>query len=276
MNNNLTKNRVSLIDNPTNRSAVIDYLMGEFGKWIQSRGLMNETFEYMEKILEGELTNRTLYELLTINPINLDTIVWGSIFDCLVNEVCKAVDGADEFFSTGKEATLNGDKWYDEYSNLFSFNHAFLDGGLITGDAYEFCEQFLNKNEWNKLVGDVSKYVENIVGPVKYKWVAFSNDGAYEVSSDATYESKKECYDDMRDAVLKKMKWNTEYDEDFDYEDSAVNYEVRFAQEMIIHESFSGVYVYKIVKEKDKVTIKDIFTPEFKEWLVEHGFSRIF
>lgn len=275
MNTISLENRVSLIDNATNRSAVIDYLMGEFGKWIQSRGLMDETFEYMEKILEGELTNRTLYELLTINPINLDTIVWDSIFACLVNEVCEAVDGADVFFSTGQEATLNGDKWYDEYQGLFKRNYT-NGGGTITDDTYEFCEQFLDKKEWKKMVGEVCNYVENIVGPVKYKWVAFSNDGAYEVSSDATYESKKECYDDMRDAVLKKMKWNTEYDEDFDYDGDAVNYEVRFAKEMIIHESFSGVYVYKIVPEKDKVTIKDIFTPEFKEWLVEHGFSRIF
>jgi hypothetical protein len=159
MNTTSFENRVSLIDNPTNRSAVIDYLMGEFGKWIQSRGLMNETFEYMEKILEGELTNHTLYELLTINPINLDTIVWESIFDCLVNEVCEVVEGADVFFSIGKGATLNGDKWHDEYSNLFS------EDGLITGDAYVFCKQFLNKNEWKKMVGEVCDYVRNIVGP---------------------------------------------------------------------------------------------------------------
>lgn len=274
MNNNLTKNRVSIIDNPANRSAVIDYLMGKFREDLCERDLLDSVGEYMVKILDGELSNLSLYELLTINPINLDAIVWDSIFACLVNEVCESVEGADVFFSTGKEATLNGDKWYDEYQGLFKRNYT-NGGGTITDDTYEFCKQFLNKNEWNQLAGEVSDYVENIVGPVKYKWVAFSNDGAYEVSSDATYASKKECYDDMRNAVLGKMKWNTEYDEDFDYDEDAVNYEVRFTKEMIIHESFSGIYVYKIVPENKKVTIKDIFTPEFKEWLVVKGFSRI-
>ncbi|MBQ5347411.1 MAG: hypothetical protein IIU39_05130, partial [Ruminococcus sp.] len=49
----------------------------------------------------------------------------------------------------------------------------------------------------------------------RFKWVAFSHDSAYEVDNRTTFVTKDECYNDMRNAVLEKMKWNTEHDEDF-------------------------------------------------------------
>ena len=54
----------------------------------------------------------------------------------------------------------------------------------------------------------------------------------------------------MRNAALEKMKWNTEYREDFgDLEDGEyIGYKVRFSKEVIIHESYSGIYTYKIVE----------------------------
>ena len=103
--------------------------------------------------------------------------------------------------------------------------------------------------------------------PTKYNGVGFSYDGSYEDFSRGSFDNKKDCYNDMRNAVLEKMKWNTEYDEDFPYEDDAVGYKVRFTQDMIIHTSYSGVYVYKIVYADEVVKMKDIFTEEFNEWL---------
>ena len=94
---------------------------------------------------------------------------------------------------------------------------------------------------------------------MKYKWIAESNDG-WEDDSIREFDTKKEAYDDMRYAVLEKMKWNTEFDEDLS-EDCFVDYKVRFEQDKIVHESFSGVYTYQIVEvpeEKEYTIYADI------------------
>ena len=84
-----------------------------------------------------------------------------------------------------------------------------------------------------------------------YYWKAKSDDGAYEIDSrdeEKVFQTKKEAYEDMRNEALDKMKWNTEYDEDFNDCD-VVNYSVEFSKDKIIHESFSGVYIYEIKKK---------------------------
>jgi hypothetical protein len=85
---------------------------------------------------------------------------------------------------------------------------------------------------------------------VCYKWVAKSNDGSFTDEAREIFVTKEECYNDMRNAALEKMKWNTEYREDFgDMEDGEyIGYKVRFSKEEIIHESYSGIYTYKIVE----------------------------
>lgn len=103
--------------------------------------------------------------------------------------------------------------------------------------------------------------------PVRYRWFAFSDDQAFEDWSDTSFATKKECYEDMRKAVFSKMTWNTEYDEDFNDalpgEEASVWYQVRFAQERIIHSSFSGCYLYRIVEaDGKKYTWKDFFNKE--------------
>ena len=88
----------------------------------------------------------------------------------------------------------------------------------------------------------------------KYKWVAESNDGAFEDESIQTFTSKRECYNDMRNAALKKMKWNTEF---YDVEDdNTLGYKVHFSKNKIIHESYSGVYTYEIKEVEEIKTIE--------------------
>ena len=80
----------------------------------------------------------------------------------------------------------------------------------------------------------------------KFKWICECSDGAYYEECNKGFATKKECYEDMRDAALKKMKWNTEYDEDLD-EECPIGYKVSFAKDEITHESYSGIYTYRIV-----------------------------
>lgn len=93
----------------------------------------------------------------------------------------------------------------------------------------------------------------------KYKWVAESNDRSFEDESRQEFTSKKECYNDMRNAALEKMKWNTEYDADFAdiIDDGYIGYEVKFSRNKIIHESYSGVYTYEI-KEVEGMKIIEL------------------
>jgi hypothetical protein len=80
----------------------------------------------------------------------------------------------------------------------------------------------------------------------KYKWVAESNDG-WDNESTESFDTKEEAYNDMRNSVFEKMKWNTEFSEDL-YDGSIVTYKVEFQQDKIVHESFSGIYTYTIVE----------------------------
>ena len=82
-----------------------------------------------------------------------------------------------------------------------------------------------------------------------YIWEAYCKDGSYTDESEVKFKTRKAAYEDMRNAVFEKMKWNTEFDEDF-YDGEPINYYVEFTQDRITHESFSGVYVYEIKEVK--------------------------
>lgn len=82
-----------------------------------------------------------------------------------------------------------------------------------------------------------------------YRWTAKSDDGSYEDESEV-FATEKECYLNMRDAVLEKMKWNTEYEDVnecvdvYDY----IDYHVKFNEKWAVHKSYSGTYLYKVEK----------------------------
>ena len=92
-----------------------------------------------------------------------------------------------------------------------------------------------------------------------YRWFASSNDGCYEISGRKFFSSKEDCYNDMRDAVLKKMKWNTEFLEDFGDDDEIIGYDVKFSKNKIVHTSYSGIYTYEI--------------HEFEKWDEKYGLT---
>ena len=77
-----------------------------------------------------------------------------------------------------------------------------------------------------------------------YYWTVRSTDGYFQGVSGEEYKTKKEAYESMRKAALKKMEWNTEY-EDFDYGEP-IHYKVLFSKDCIRHNSYSGEYIYKI------------------------------
>lgn len=246
------------IDNKQNRNIVIDNIVNNYIS--DTPKFYNKESEIIVKILgvlRMELKKFKLYQLLVLTEEDADTIIWNSIFEDIKADVCEQIFGAKGFFEKGSYAQLQSDEFWDEYNIVID---------MLPKDAYNFMLLKYNKSQWNDKVKEVCEYVKNVAS-CKCKWVAFSHDGAYENFSRKSFDDKKDCYNDMRNAVLEKMKWNTEYDEDFPESDTAIGYKVLFKQDMIIHTSYSGAYVYKIVGADDVVKIEDIFTEEFKEWL---------
>jgi hypothetical protein len=90
---------------------------------------------------------------------------------------------------------------------------------------------------------------------IKYKWIVSSDDGAYIDESEKFFDTENDCYNDMRNSALEKMKWNTEFDVDFlDVEDGDyIGYRVKFFKNKIIHTSYSGTYTYEIVAIDNRI-----------------------
>lgn len=108
---------------------------------------------------------------------------------------------------------------------------------------------------------------------MRYMWKAHSEDGCYEAKSSGTFTTRKDAYIDMRFNALKKMQWNTEW-EDLDDDGDTLGYEVHFSKDKIIHESYSGRYIYEIVIVPETINahgrtwqVIDSYSPkEMKDW----------
>jgi hypothetical protein len=105
-----------------------------------------------------------------------------------------------------------------------------------------------------------------------YQWVAYSHDDSFEDDGRLIFAGEKECYNAMRNAVLNKMTWNTEYSEDFPDAGTTIGYRLIFKKNMIVHKSYSGVYVYVIYTGKEKPTYNEVFSEETISELRSIGF----
>lgn len=250
--------QLEILDNEQNRNLVKEKILAEYIYDFIPKN-QDDIHKKIIRKLNALLSNMKLHQLLVLTAEDCDALIWNDVFDHLKNDVCEKVYGAKIFFNVGSDAQMQGDDFWDEY-------HIVLD--MLPEKAYDFMKLENSFCMWTDKVKEVEEYVKK-VSNCKCKWVAYAKDTVYEKFSQGSFDNKKDCYNDMRNAVLEKMKWNTEYDEDFEYEDDAIGYKVRFTQDMIIHTSYSGVYVYKIVGADEVVKYNDIFTNEFKEWLKE-------
>ena len=51
---------------------------------------------------------------------------------------------------------------------------------------------------------------------MKYAWTAKSDDGCFEDKSEKVFNTQEECYMDMMNHAIDKMKWNVEYEDVID------------------------------------------------------------
>lgn len=245
---------IEQLDNETNRNIVMENLINMYK---EKYNIDNSRMvgSIIVATLRAELAKSPLYNLLLLTAEDCEAI----LFNVRYNEIVKSVDtkviGAKEFFRIGSEASLMDDKYYNEYN--------FLMDEIIPNSAKKLYG--MDFEEWRGLIDDVAEYVRQYCDE-SCKWVGFSNDGSYKMESSRIFGSKEECYNDMRAEVLNKMTWNTEYRADLS-DGSAVSYKVWFESELIVHSSYSGVYVYKIVGKDENPTKEDIFNEDMMKFL---------
>ena len=107
-----------------------------------------------------------------------------------------------------------------------------------------------------------------------YTWVSLCHDckNSFLDSRNPEYATVKECYNAMRAAVLSKMTWNTNYDEDFEDKEAVIGYRVYFRKDMIVHRSFSGDYIYLIV-DAEQIPTPDYVYGRLAEFLGVRAFD---
>lgn len=98
----------------------------------------------------------------------------------------------------------------------------------------------------------------------EFNWVCSSDDGAYFKYSPESFDNERDCYNAMRSEALEKVKWNTQFDEDFNDmgEGDSIGYSMSFSPKMITHFSYSGHYTYLMVEG-------DPFSKEVQDELAE-------
>lgn len=247
----IVKERIALIDNAINRKIVSDNLMSKFEDSIKNEEVYIR--EYLKTCLNSRLSKLDLYDLLRVDANDCPTIVWNMLYDIIKKNVCEKIFCAKAFFAIGEDASLNGDKYWDEYNHVIHI--------LLPDTAGEFAKMILNDVAYDNKVEEVSAYISSVAN-TKCKWVGYSYDGSYHEVSKNSFDNVEDCYNDMRDAVLSKMKWNTNVGEELNDVDDVVEYKVIFTKEMIAHSSYSSCYVYKIVSEDENPTKEEIFTEE--------------
>ena len=104
---------------------------------------------------------------------------------------------------------------------------------------------------------------------MKYAWTAKSDDGCFEDKSEKVFNTQEECYMDMMNHAIDKMKWNVEYEDVIEGQNIIENgglkktnevgkyagyigYDVKFMPHKIVHTSYSGTYTYEIVTVADE------------------------
>lgn len=95
---------------------------------------------------------------------------------------------------------------------------------------------------------------------MKYYWACESSDG-FTDNSTAFFKSQSDCYTDMLNHAIDKIKWNTEWTDLVEPNDkpnddgmitndeldlSHIHYDLDFYPDKIVHKSYSGTYTYQI------------------------------
>ena len=97
-----------------------------------------------------------------------------------------------------------------------------------------------------------------------YRWYSASEDGISTNKSYYTFDTMKDCYNDMRDYAILLMCWNTQFDDDFE-DNVAIGYRALFQKDRILLSSYSGRYCLKILPVDYVDNDEDVYNLLMKE-----------
>jgi len=197
---------------------------------------------------------------------------WKELYDLKTLYKCRAEGrywiGGWQFECNGLNTEIsNSTAWCITNEKMETF---FTDNNLLGEIADRFDVWMKTKTcDDNEGIEIISKVYGNLIDfsaykkaqtPTTYKWVAISYDKSYMDESVRTYTTKEDCYKDMRNSALEKMKWNTEYEDVTATDcDGGINYEVNFYPDRIILISYSGTYMFKIIPTEDFADTKEFW-----------------
>jgi hypothetical protein len=104
---------------------------------------------------------------------------------------------------------------------------------------------------------------------MKYTWTAASDDKVWNDKATRLFDTQEDCYADMMDHAVNKMKWNVDWEDVVEGQNIIENgglkktnevgkyagyigYDVKFMPHKIVHTSYSGTYTYEIVTVADE------------------------
>jgi len=104
---------------------------------------------------------------------------------------------------------------------------------------------------------------------MKYTWTAASDDKSWNDKATRLFDTQEDCYADMMDHAVNKMKWNVDWQDVVEGQNLIENgglkktnevgkyagyigYDVKFMPHKIVHTSYSGTYTYEIVTVADE------------------------
>lgn len=170
----------------------------------------------------------------------------------------------------------------DHQGYATAFYNALKESANFSEEEIDEMEQTFSFVELLKLsVDDVMCCSKEYSPTGKWKWVAKSDDGCFDDASKYLFDNLKDAYNDMREAVLERMKLNTDYDEDCEYaNDGLITYHVDFRPMRIEHTSYRGTYRYEIVPARLEDGLRMTKKPKVSReeatmFISMYGFNRI-
>jgi len=134
---------------------------------------------------------------------------------------------------------------YDKETAVKDFTDIY--GGLINFKAY------LNANN-----------------PTKYMWVAISDDASF-CEHSYHFDQKIDCYNHCLSHFTTKIQWNVEYN-DFTDDEETIGYRLRIGRTAMLHKSYSGTYLYKIIPSTEFADTKE-FWENLRNEITEYKFD---
>lgn len=168
--------------------------------------------------------------------------------ECVMNEIPWSEDKGYDFWRDevhDKIDTAIGSRYdngkYWDVTKLVEYADSYIENTNYRHRFYFFIDKKVNDiyNTYQEAIDKLNAKKE------LYYWTLDCD--CYSERSKKIFNSKEECYEDMRQAVNNKVLWNIEYD-DFDSDNDMIGITITATRNQIKCQSYSGTYTWTVKK----------------------------